>query len=271
MQESNIHEIKTVKAAKFVIQQLKPKCEILPFPIEKSDNGAVPNDIIRSSIFGLKEVSSKEFLQEKVIGSCKDLRVTYTGKELNQSDLDVWIAVKKSFIRDENCDQNIVFQSKDILKTLNKTYGTNDKKWLRSKLVGMSASVIVIENLKKGSGCAFSLIKNLEWLDDYNTFRLSLDPKILELFKKDSFSYLDLENRKLLKTDLAKWLYNYYRSHKTPFPVYDTSIHEWCGSKMKNKIEFRNRLKKSLKELQEIQFLKEFIVSRDGLVTVQIT
>lgn len=235
-------------------------------------HGAVPNPFLRGALFGLVKKGRAAFLDAKEIVSEKNATILYSGRELNQADLDVWICLKKLWVK--NGCQATKVTTNDVLKALGRSYGLTDKRWLKGKVSNLSKATLEFELSQADTDLRVyftgRLLDKVVWVEEGNRcseFSFELDQKVKRFFYADNYTYLDLKTRRELKTDLAKWLFSYYRSHKKIYPTYAKTLQEMCGSKSTIKT-FKETLRQALNELVRIGFIADYQIDRKGIVTV---
>lgn len=100
-------------------------------PISKQSNVPVPNGILRSALFGIVAKGKRKFEKSLLKATVNGYSVKYTGEQLDQSDLDVWLECLR---RCQNTPLGHIVRcsSYDFLKTINRRTGKSDYEWLKS-------------------------------------------------------------------------------------------------------------------------------------------
>ena len=209
----------------------------------------VPNAILRSSLFSVIEKGARAYEKRVLKAAVNGVTVKFTGLQLDQSDLDVWLGCLH-LLKEVPAGTSVNFSMKGFLKLLGKNAGKSDKEWLRDSLTRLSACLIEI-----GNGKLFysGHLINEFYRDEVNCeYSITLNPKILSFFSNNSWTGLDFEKRKELKGKaVAKWLHGFYSTHSTPHPYKVETLKDLCGSKAELK-GFRRILKKSLMDVSTI-------------------
>ncbi|WGM08996.1 plasmid replication initiator TrfA [Arsenophonus nasoniae] len=223
--------------------------EEIYLPISKQSNVPVPNGILRSALFGIVAKGKRKFEKSLLKATVNGYSVKYTGEQLDQSDLDVWLECLR---RCQNTPLGHIVRcsSYDFLKTINRRTGKSDYEWLKSVFLRLRVNDIEISDGKYTY--AGSLV--FEHFRDENTGEncIILNPKIASCFSDSCWTGIDRTIRLQLKgKPLTQWLYSFYASHAKPFPIKLDTIHQLCGSNSTIK-EYKRLLKKALLELSDV-------------------
>lgn len=217
-----------------------------PCPSEKKP---VPNAMLRSSLFGVFERGERAYEQRVLKAAVNGITVKFTGQQLDQSDLDVWLGCLQ-LLRKVPVGTQVYFSMKGFLKSLGKNTGKSDKEWLRDSLTRLSACLIEV-----GDGVNFysgHLINDFYRNEVEFEYTLTLNPKMLSFFSNESWTGLDFDKRKELKgKSIAKWLHGFYSTHAKPLPYKVETLKTLCGSKAELK-GFRQTLKRSLSDVSSV-------------------
>ena len=228
------------------------------------DKRAVPDVFVRSSIFSSCSDQSRVMYKNYEMVSMPGVRITYTGEQLNQSDLDVWQALTELsdvFHSTNEC----VTTSYHLLKRIGKSVGKQGYDWLEESLIRLFDSRIMIEisDMRNGEGFVYwgHLVESAAKATKIDprtgevkmcAWRLRMNPELKNLFSPGQYTAIYWEVRKFLgRKQLAKWLFDYYSSHKVPYEVYVEYLRNLSGSNDKNLSSFTQKLKKALAAIQE--------------------
>lgn len=206
----------------------------------------VPNAILRSALFGIVAKGARKYEQRVLKASVNGITVKFTGQQLDQSDLDVWLGCLQ-YLKKVPVGTQVHFSMYSFLKNLGRNTGKSDREWLRNSLTRLSACLI-----EMGDGRHFY---NGHLINDYyrneveGEYILTLNPKILSFFSSELWTGLDLDKRRQLKgKTLSQWLHGFYSTHSAPHPYKVETLKNLCGSEADLK-EFRRMLKKALSDL----------------------
>jgi len=245
----------------------KEKNKLINLPVEAKETRAAPNVCLRSALFGVVKPGRRKFLQHTVLASQEGYQVIYNGERLDQSDFDVWLAVKHICAK-HPIDRKIQFTAKEIFNILGKPDGGANREWLKRSLTRLHECSVAMK-APNGSEFHSHLVNSWKWEEETYNFVVSLSNDLKPLFEKDSYTLIDIKNRKNLHKDLSKWLVSYWSSHNEIYPIKDTKLQALCGSEA-SKDRFRRDLRQALKELEKIGFIKAGgKVERNGMVFVE--
>lgn len=216
-------------------------------PIISEQKRAVPNAILRSSLFGVVGKGNRKYEENVLKATVQGLTVKFTGKQLDQADLDVYLECVRRCAK-HPLGELVRFSIYDFLKSIGRSTGKSDHDWVKSCLTRLFVCGIEI-----GDGRFFyeGHLINEKYRDEKTgEFVIALNPKIAAFFSGEVWTGLLLRERNSLKgKPLAQWLHGFYSSHENPFPYRVETIKELCGSEVSVLWKFRQMLKKSLIDL----------------------
>lgn len=219
------------------------------------DKRAAPNSMVRCSLFrGVMAGRSgpRSMHRETLVASLGSEEIYYSGEDLDQKDMDVWMAVLQIF-REQAIGEVVYVSGNQLLKLAGLPNNGNSHKSLDTRLKRLTFSRIDVISTKEGSREVFhgALLQRAHRAPDGHEWELSLAPQLKALFS-EGYTWVDWEIRHYLKkAPLAQWLHAFYRSHREPLPFTVSTLHSLCGSRTKELRFFRNDLKKSLRRLEE--------------------
>jgi len=226
------------------------RAPVVQLPLWPNAIRAVPNTVLRSALFGCIQKGRRKFLDRVMVGSIEGLRVKHTGPRLDQTDLDVWEQCLH-LARTSPLGDKIEFTSHSFLKAIGRGTGKSQHEWLKSVLIRLQASVVEIEEGRRGySG---QLLKDYARDDETGRNLIEVNPKISALFGHDGWTGLEWEQRLVLKRQpLAQWLHGFYSTHKNPHPYKVATIKHLCGSEAKELYKFRQQLRKAMEQVAAV-------------------
>jgi hypothetical protein len=221
---------------------------IIQFPLFPQETRPLSNDMARSALFSCVQGNKRRWLKNAVLATVGDVRIEFTGEQLNQDDCDTLMQLI-FMARNKPLGQFVVVSAYAVLKGLGRKHGGHDHEQLRQE----------IERLTKGSvavrGEDLNYVGHLidESLQDLRTrrwmYRFNVNMRVF--FGLDNYTLIDWERRKNLKRkDLARWLQLYWSTHSRPFPVSVDFLREKSGSQTAALREFRRMLKRALEDLE---------------------
>lgn len=229
--------------------ELPSGVKIIQFPLFPVETRPVSNDMARSALFSCVQGNKRRWLKNAVLATVSDVRIEFTGEQLNQDDCDTLMQLV-FMARNKLLGQFVVVSAYAVLKGLGRKHGGHDHEQLRQE----------IERLTKGSVTLRSKEINYtghlidEALQDLRTrrwmYRFNINMRVF--FGLDNYTLIDWERRKNLKRkDLARWLQLYWSTHSKPFPVSVDFLRQKSGSQTAELREFRRMLRRALKDLTE--------------------
>lgn len=203
----------------------------------------IPNSILRSALFGVikRGARKSQFRVKKT--SVEGIVIVYTGFQLDQADLDVWLQCLHLF-RTCGLGTRIQFTARAFLKAIGRGTGNSQHAWLKDSFTRLFGSVEIVHGAKSYSG---PLLHHCARDDETGHYVMEINPAITALFGADGWTGIELEARQALKKQqLAQWLHAFYSSHARPFPMRVETLHKLCGSETKQMMHFRADLKEAL-------------------------
>jgi hypothetical protein len=215
-----------------------------------------PNVILRSSLFGVvgkggHDKNKRPHCLEIAMAASQvgegDTSIQFTGYRLDQNDLDLWLEILH-LVRVSG-SKTIQFSARSMLRALgydSKNIGGSSIHHLISMLDRLQASNVKILTNKERT--ATSLIMAHKAVDTTKEIRVQLHEDVIKLFVPASWTSIQIENRRLLKSQLARWLHGFYLTHRDPFHLKITTLHKLSGSSA-DFSHFKYMLKSAFKEL----------------------
>jgi hypothetical protein len=249
----------TAPAKKRKASSLVPTVDQLPLWSERMRG--TPNALARSALFTCADKRKERRLFERTeIASIEGTRVLYTGRELRQDDLTVWLQVAH-LARMHKLGDQVEVSARSLANAVG--WGGSGKDITRLReCIGRMREGAVWVSFGDGSGFSGNLISSLEWSDagsgDREKWKLYFDRKILALFQPDAYTLQDWELRKQL-TPVDQWVYGFYATHANPYPYKIETLHRLSGSLTKDVNEYRKLLAKSLARLVEKNLIADYV------------
>ena len=239
---------------------------IIYLPTWREDRYGSPNSFLRSALFAAIQSKDRKYLEKTEVFSQQGITVTYTGRQLNQEDLTVWLALV-DLMKKDPLGKECKFTSHEILKYMNLGTGGREYERLENSILRMTACAVVIKTDRSTYGG--NLIHNFVIDEITKCYRITLNRHLIKLFDDNDWTAIDWEQRKQLKhKPLCLKLHNYYSSHEKPLPVSLEFLLNITGSTNSQKADFKRKVKAALEELVKIDFLKGSSIERN-LVNVE--
>lgn len=216
----------------------------------------------------------RKYLEKKQVVSFRGMTVYFTGGELDQGDLDVFLhAVHLAAQQaDKKLKQGLVkFSVRGYLKELGKKPGKSGQEWLLNSIRRLSACLVEVhfgesQLARFGSIYGGSLIYDFYYDPDKKEFYLRVNSSLGSLFNL-GWTPLKWQQRLELKTGLSKWLHGLYSSTDI-YPMKVATLQTLSRSKCGRLSKFRALLKKSLNELVETGAISSWKIDREDKVHV---
>jgi hypothetical protein len=238
-----------------IAEHVKPK-QLGLWPDERR---GVPNVIVRSALFSAGKPTKvrKSYRDYELPAAIGTKAITYTGQQLYQHELDVWLeVVHRCRLRPAGIETD--FHVHGFLKSLRRSTGNKDHKQLHATLGLLHATSIkvVVDRDDRGRSIGYRghLIDKFRFNDQLLRWEVGVHPDIAELFAPKEHTWLHLDARlDLGKSYLAKWCHGYFSSHRKPYPISVQRLRELSGSTNASLRFFRRRLRDALGEVSDVE------------------
>lgn len=236
-------------------------------PISKKTHIPAPNVVLRSALFGVVKRGSRKYEKNVLKATLNGYTVKFTGEQLDQSDLDVWLECLQR-CQESPLGHTVRFAAHNFLLSIQRNTGKSDHEWLKSSLLRLKANAVEISD---GKYTYIGSIIDLIYRDELTGENcLVLNSKISACFGDAGWTGITKETRLKLKgKPLTQWLYGFYSSHSKPFSVKVATLKELCSSEIKELYKFRQILQKSLTELSEVTGWQCEIDQTDKVVIIK--
>jgi hypothetical protein len=231
---------------------------------------AAPSAILRSSLFGLIHRGEREYASNKAVAAWKGTNIRYTGKQLDQYDLDVWMqAIHLG--QHQNTGNRISFTARSFLKGIGRKYSGYSANTLFESLNRMVACAVTVDiNEVSYTG---SLIEMFAYDKQEDRYVARLNPELCQLFDT-GHTRMAWQTRLELPVGLSRWLHGYILSHRatknTPHRITVEALCTLTGSSAAVLKKFRQMLKHSMKALEQANVVQKWrITEKDALEFVR--
>jgi TrfA protein len=234
---------------------------VIYLPTCREDRRASPNSFLRSALFAAIQSKDRVYLNQVEMFSQQGISVSYTGQQLNQEDLTVWLALV-DLMKKDPLGTECKFTSREILKYMDLGTGGNAYKRLNSSIVRMTACAVVIKT--GGHTYGGNLIHNFVIDEATKNYKVTLNRHLTKLFGDNDWTAINWEQRKQLRhKPLCLKLHDYYSSHEKPLHISLEFLSDLTGSVNKQKADFKRQVKTALEELVRIGFLRSYSIERN--------
>lgn len=226
----------------------------------------IPNEFARSALFAAVAPNKARYVERETVFSQKGFTVTFTGKRLTQSDLDVFEGVAH-LARRTHEGNAVRFKASHLLDLIGRSKGKTQYQWLLDVLQRLTATSVAIEREGQEVFWGSLLPEGAARLQD-GEFVVTVSRQLIKLFDR-GFTALEWEQRRrLTKKPLAQHLHAWICSHDKPFPVTVEYLRNITGSETKNLKHFRANLKSALDSIQATKAIKAWHIDQDDKVHV---
>ena len=223
-----------------------------------------PNAVLRGALFAAVH-KDRRYLDRELLATRDGITIRFTGKQLDQADLDVWEQALH-LARTQALGTECRFTEKAFLQALGRQPGKSGRTWLRSVISRLTATAVEISDGRRTYGGNL-----MDFYRDEDTGRtvLGINPKLAPFFGRSQWTQIDWEQRQQLRgKPLALWLHGFYASHAKPYPLTVAYLHKLSGSQTKQLRYFKKNLTQALRDLQAVGGIEAFEIVGD-LVHVQ--
>lgn len=241
--------------------------EAVQLPLWHDLERAMPNALARSALFAPVRPGRREMHDRVQIAGRDDVRLLYSGKQLDMADADVFLQVLELAKR-HPLDTSFPINRAEFLRAINRDTGSAQYKWLDNAFQRLKFNVITCQYGTQ----LYELSLIAEWGRDEKTgeYMMMVPSKILNLFNRQQFGLINWEQRFEIskRVDLAKWLQTYAASHsRGEHRIGLTKLKTWSGYKSPLR-HFRMAVNEALAELARVRIIEEnyYIRDRDDMV-----
>ena len=196
-----------------------------PFQLEiwPDDVREIPNDYARSAIFTVRNKKEpRASLQGALVFHVeKAVKITFTGIELRAEDDElVWQQIL-NYAKHKTLGEPIEFNLHELCRELNWSINGRNYEKARMSISRLKANEVKVENERAGRGSAISLIREYDFQGDGDKgtkYRIWIHPDLILLFAGNTSTRIVWAQYRDLPP-IARRLYDYFASHKQPFPL----------------------------------------------------
>jgi hypothetical protein len=220
---------------------------------------AAPNAVFRSALFpalNAQQKESRRFLDQEKLFSTGGLEVKFTGKQFDQSDLDVYLELL-NMARPYPLGHPVKFSAYGLLKALGLPTGGSNHARLHSVLIRLRGGTIDITDhkIRYFGGLIEGGIRDEISLN----YEITINPKFADLFGFGMWATIDKEQRRSLgRSATAKALHAYYSTHTEPSAHKFDTLSGIVGLKNSNKRQRRTDIIKAHERLKTVEFLEDY-------------
>lgn len=252
----------------------------LQFPMIFGQNTrAVINPMTRCALFAA--VTDRAYFQEYIyLGDINNVKIEYKGEQLNQDDHDLLMQLINMSLN-QPIGNYITVSINSVLSDLGRHTQQSQRLRLFKQIDRLlSGTVRLTPKGKQSIGGHFLTYistpldqKILERNKRNLTYRIN--PDLSFFYRGDNYTLIDFNKRLQLKgraSELAKWLYLFYSSHRKPYPYKVETLQNRSGSTITELKKFRQQLKLALEMLKLTKIISHWHIDPiTDLVTIEKT
>jgi TrfA protein len=240
--------------------------EIVQLDFWDDSKRAAPNALLRSALFpalATRQKENRRFLEAETLFSVAGLEVVFTGKQFDQSDLDVYLELL-NLARPFPLGTPVKFSAYGILKALGLPTGGSNHARLHSVLIRLCGGVLDATDHKKRF---FGQLIHGGIRDELSlNYEITINPRFATLFGFGMWATIDKEQRRALGRDVtAKALHAYYSSHTAPTAHNVETLAKLAGLTNSNKRQVKITLIKAHERLKAAGFLDNYELESDKI------
>lgn len=243
------------------------EAEQLKLPFWSSNFRVMPNDFSRSALFTVRNKQTKRSVMEKVVlyHYNNDVSIEFTGIELRAYDDElVWQQVL-DYAKEYPLGSEIRFTFYQLCQDLGWSVNAKYYERIEKCLSRLKANSLNFRSKRLQQLEAFSLLNKFK-IDMANGRRgdimVVIDPVIHHLFTGNHYSKMEWVQYRALKP-IARRLYDYFASHRDPYPLSLDKFSKMCGSESAHARKWREMTKAACEELVSVGLVKWASVTSD--------
>lgn len=231
--------------------------QLIEFPKWPEDRRATAQAVFRSALFpAMNFKEGRPYLEREHLWSVDGVEIFFTGKQLDQSDLDVYLELLK-IAHQHPFGTECHFSAYSLLKALGRATGKANYKWLHSVIIRLCGGIVDMtdHHIRYFGGLVNGGIKD----ENTQNYVVRINTDFAHFFKAGLWASLDNQQRLDLKRNqTAKALHAYYSTHVTPGPHTFEKLAGLIGLCNKKRRDIKANLIKAHEELKRIGFLSDY-------------
>ena len=265
-----VSEVKQAALLKHTKEQIKAmQLSLFDLAPWGDDMRAMPNDLARAALFTTRNKKTpREVRQQHVIFHVnKDVLITYTGIELRADDDElVWQQVLE-YAKRSPVGTPVSFTFYELCTDLG--WPINGRYYDKAEecLTRLQATAIQFSSGRIGRLESVSLIHRFRVLDrgkKTSRCQVEIDEEMVVLFAGDHYSKFVWEKYREL-SPTARRMFDYFVSHKEPFPLNLETFRLMCGSDSARLKKWREQTGQACEELSQSGLIKLSWVQGDSI------
>lgn len=244
------------------------------FPGWDDERRGVPNPLVRCGLFTAASANlPRADYRDEVVASLSNYTIYYSGTELRQDDLSIWLAIV-NMGRHQPIGDPIHFTAYRLINDLGWRLHSQTYASIKSIIERLKFTSVKLSTTDQKSQYAGSLIRDYLFDDTDPTgktcWTVRLEESIARLFLEDTTTLFEWQIRCKLgrRASLASWLFTFYCTHAEPIPYHIAKIHELCKSEDRQMRSFKSNVRQALEKLIDVGFLSSYAIHND---VIQVT
>ena len=253
--DDKINEFKKHLVTKSQKQKAEEEAKLLGTAMQQllpeifEEKRAIPNCFLRGALFGMVRKGRRALVKDEPIFTMSQYEVSFSGEHLDQNDLELWDTLMY-LAKERGVESELRITLYDLCQQMRLTDSMANREALTTRAKRLVFGKVGIKTSTKGF--YGGLINNV-YIDTEGDGKLVIEynKKLAPLFIDNDYTYISADIRHLLgENQLARWIYNFYESHKQPIPFAIEFIKQLCRSDSEIK-GFKQKLKLSLEEVKK--------------------
>ena len=224
---------------------------------------AMPNHIARSSLFAPVAAGRKKMFEDAVLISRGDAVIKFWGKQLDESQADVWLQAMYEAMQ-QPLGQPVSVNRVAFLRAIGRTKTGPNYKWLHQSMKALSFAMLVIEvqaagapKLAIGKTSALNMIDGFDYDEETETYTLRIDPRWRGMYSNREFALIDWDKRMQFgqHQNMAKALQRLVATSADTLQRYAL---DWLKSKLEytgRQRDFEDALQHAMTELERLAII----------------
>jgi hypothetical protein len=263
-----LQELEERKKNTLEIARQREETRVIQLPLWREDRRGSPNSFARSALFSAIQGKDRALVKDELIFSQQNFSVKYSGEQLNQEDMTVWLSLV-DLARQHPLGTECSFTAYGILKHMGLSDGGDQRKRLFENMKRLAGGLVEIR-LDRSVYCG-TLVDDFFVDEVSDHYKLTLNRKLINIFGEHDWTALNWDQRKQLRRKpLAQKLHEYFSSHEFPKPVTIEFLHSMTGSNTKKIFKFKQSLKTALDELVKIAFLESYHIEGEKVTVKRV-
>lgn len=224
---------------------------------------AMPNHVARSSLFAPVAPGRKKLHDGTVLVSRGDATIRFKGKQLDESQADVWLQAMYEASKQPLGEAFVVHRAA-FLRSIGRTDTGPNYQWLHRAMEDLSFAMLVIEvnkdgkpKLAIGKTRALHMIEGFDYDPETEAYTLRIDPRWRAMYGGREFALIDWDKRMQFgqHQNMAKALQRLVATSADPVQRYAL---DWLKAKLEYSSpmrKFKEALSAAMRELERLEII----------------